>query len=323
LEPISDKPLLSVVMPVFNAELYLRQALTSTLEQTYPNFELLICDDASEDDSWVIIESIADERIKVFRNDKNIGYLKTCNFLMSRVSGEIMTFQDADDWSEPDRLKMIKDTFINDSDIGVCLSYYQTVDENGELIEKRNIDFDFNAFANNINYWSYFCGASIAVRKEVLNDIGFYREYFDRKGGEDYDWLFRISRKYKGIMISCPLYNYRLHESAAKKHDNLERYYILDLINEGRNLVIAEGKDYLATENSQWLKSKVDELERPYKKDTALIHRRKAIGLLNQGKYKEAWRLTVHAFIEKPFQFQSIYFLFRMLYLIMRRTLIP
>ena len=70
---IVDKPLVSVIMPAFNAEAYIKEAIQSILDQTYPNFELLICDDGSSDKTVEVVDSFNDDRIKLFINNKNLG----------------------------------------------------------------------------------------------------------------------------------------------------------------------------------------------------------------------------------------------------------
>lgn len=291
------------------------------LSQSYSNFELLICDDSSSDNSILSIQNIEDKRIIILSNDKNEGYLNTCNRLFKEAKGDIITFQDADDWSTPDRLKLIVEAFRENSEAGVCLSYYNTVNEGGQLIEERQYDLDFKAFANNAEYWMYFCGASIAIRREVYESVGGYQLYFDRKGGEDYDWLFRISRQFEGVQIQKALYNYRLHGSAVKLNGGLERYYIMDLINAGRKLMIEEGKDYLAPENEDWLDEQVKTFEQRFKKDASLQTRATAIGKLNAKKYMAAMGLSFKAVTQNPAKFYNWIFPLYVFYLMLRRVI--
>lgn len=308
-------------MPVYNAGDFFLPAVESILSQSYSNFELLICIDGLRDRENKDVQSTKDKRVIINLNIQNEGYLKSCNWLFGMAKGDIITFQDADDWSEPGRLELIVETFQKNPEIGVLISHYKKVNEGGELIEERKTDLDFDAFANNADYWAYFCGASIAIRREVFEKVGGYHPYFDRKGGEDYDWLFRISRHYKGVQIKQSLYNYRIHESAAKKEDRLERYYILDLINAGRKLMIEEGKDYLAPENEDWLKKKEKYFELPYIHDASLIYRQQAIGKLNSKKYGVAFSRAVKAFWCKPLEPNNWIFPIYLFYLMCRRVI--
>jgi glycosyltransferase involved in cell wall biosynthesis len=77
------KPLVSVLMPVYNAEKYIADAIQSMIDQTYANIEILVTDDCSTDGSGSIIDQFTDRRIRKFKNPTNIGYLKTCNNLFN------------------------------------------------------------------------------------------------------------------------------------------------------------------------------------------------------------------------------------------------
>lgn len=100
-----SEPLISVIMPVYNAEKYLSQAIFSILNQTYQNFEFLIINDGSIDSSENIIQSFSDKRIKYIKNDKNINIVKTLNKGVQLAKGEYIARMDADDISLPFRLE--------------------------------------------------------------------------------------------------------------------------------------------------------------------------------------------------------------------------
>ena len=95
----------SVLMPVYNTdEKYLRESIKSILEQTFTDFELLICDDGSASSPRETAESFSDPRIKFLQNERNLGVSATRNRLMATAVGEYIAWQDADDISMPDRL---------------------------------------------------------------------------------------------------------------------------------------------------------------------------------------------------------------------------
>src|SRR5690554_4544687 len=95
--------LVTILMPAFNAGKFIDSAINSILGQTYSEWELLVCDDCSTDNTLDRIEYYAaiDSRIKVHRNSHRLGYLKTCNRLYGLVRGEYLAFQDADDECDP------------------------------------------------------------------------------------------------------------------------------------------------------------------------------------------------------------------------------
>ena len=114
-------------MPVYNVEKYIVQAIECILNQTYSNFELLICDDGSQDRTVEIIESYSDSRIKLFKNKANRGNLKTTNFLLQQCKGDFITIQDGDDYSVSNRFEIILNAFEKHPAIGMIGSNYMAV----------------------------------------------------------------------------------------------------------------------------------------------------------------------------------------------------
>ena len=104
LKNFEKYPLVSVIMPVYNGASFISKTIESILNQTYKNFELLILDDFSSDNSIEIIKSFKDERIKLFTNKNNAGYIQGLNFLVNRSKGEFIARNDQDDISLPERL---------------------------------------------------------------------------------------------------------------------------------------------------------------------------------------------------------------------------
>lgn len=106
LRDVTDGPLISVIMPVWNAQDTVAVAINSILEQTWRNLELIAVDDASTDDSWAILQQIAarDPRVKLIRNSHNAGPYVAKNIGLQHINGAYITGHDADDWAHPERL---------------------------------------------------------------------------------------------------------------------------------------------------------------------------------------------------------------------------
>ena len=119
----TKKPLVSVVMPVYNPGKYLVDAIDSILSQTFSNFEFIIVDDASTDGSWKIIKSFAkkDSRIIAFKNKINLGVSLTSNIAISQARGKYIARMDSDDVSTLDRLQKQVDFLKQHPD--TCLLY--------------------------------------------------------------------------------------------------------------------------------------------------------------------------------------------------------
>jgi hypothetical protein len=107
LPHVTGGPLVSVIMPAWNAEATVRKAAQSILDQTWRNLELLIVDDASTDGTWAVLQQIAaaDTRVKIARNAINVGPYVSKNIALTRAKGEWITGHDADDWAVPLRLE--------------------------------------------------------------------------------------------------------------------------------------------------------------------------------------------------------------------------
>ena len=116
--------LVSVIMPNYNTpEEYLRAAMESILSQTYSNFEFIIVDDGSTDDSPSIIKSYQDDRIIFIKNEKNLGITKSLNIALARATGEFVARMDADDISLPQRLERQVHYMREHTDVVVCGTY--------------------------------------------------------------------------------------------------------------------------------------------------------------------------------------------------------
>lgn len=204
------EPLVSILMPVYNAEKYVTKALESVLAQSYGNIEVLVVDDASTDNTKSILDSIRDNRIKYYTNEKNHGYLKSCNLLFKQARGKYITFQDADDISEPHRIAMLVEK-IKSASVDICGSNVNYIDKNGKIIGRSSYpcsDADIKKRLIDNSYFP-FCGSSVMIKSEILNSIGYYREFFDRIGNEDIDWIFRIASHCAVANVPDYLYSYR------------------------------------------------------------------------------------------------------------------
>lgn len=246
LSPLPDLPLVSVLMPAYNAERFIERAINSVIGQTYVNWELLVLDDGSTDRTAETISSFGDERIRICSNDRNLGYLKSCNRLFKEAKGDIVTFQDADDTSLPKRLVRCLAEFHGAPNLGFLTTDFCRTDAHDTVLSHEHHPIDYDRYATDPDYYPTVCGASIMVRKEVLNAVGGYHAFFQHIGGEDYHWLFRLSRSACGIHISEELYHYRTHPLQTHQR-NLSplKYFAQDLDMDIRASIIHKGNDPL------------------------------------------------------------------------------
>ncbi len=192
----------------YNAEKYIERAIKSIIDQTYKDWELVISDDASTDNTIKLIEKYcADPRIKLYRHFENIGYVKNKNRAFRYASGELLTELDADDTCPPERIERQIQVFKNPN-IQICGTNYCTIDVDDKLLAFRKYDYDrlIDKISNDYPFWF----PSLMFRKEVLNEFGYFNEYFSGIYGDDEYWTYRVNSKYLVYFIKDVLYNYRI-----------------------------------------------------------------------------------------------------------------
>lgn len=307
--------LVSIVMPAYNAEKYIAESVNSILSQTYKNFELLIADDCSSDRTKEILSSFNDLRISFHHNEINQGYLKTCNKLFSLCKGELITFQDADDSSVVDRIQKQVNEFLKDKELGICTSNSVMINSDGKKIMSRKWAIDYEKFRTDADYEALLCGATIMLKNDLLKEIGLYHEYFNRLGGEDYEWFFRAVCKGKGVHLNDELYSYRIHNSAVKVNNTSPRtVYIHDIIKEIRKRFILQKEYLLDGKHDAELKALEEKFEKEFHDEPSKALRIRANGAIALKQYGNFLRLSWAAVKSEPVNFKNYCALFTSLW---------
>ena len=135
----SKKPILSIIMPAYNAAPYIQEAIDSILNQTFTDFEFFISDDGSTDDTRRIIDSYSDPRIKALHNTTNLGKTGTVNKLFKLTQSKFITVHDADDISHPNRFTKQIGKLVEDEELLLCGTAFCTVDSDGFILEKNQM----------------------------------------------------------------------------------------------------------------------------------------------------------------------------------------
>lgn len=191
--------MVSIVMSVYNADKYLSQAIKSVLNQTYENFEFIIIDDGSKDNSLAIMNRFAkeDDRIKVIHKE-NSGLTKSLNIGLRETQGEYIARLDADDIWSPSKLEKQIDFLETNNDYALVGTAYDEIDDNDHIIHSKQrvvLMTENSQIRDNIVRFNPFFHSSVVFRKEVLETIGFYNERF--KYTQDYEFWVRIMSMYK------------------------------------------------------------------------------------------------------------------------------
>lgn len=198
------QPLVTVLMPMYNADKFLREAIDSILQQTFTAFEFLIIDDGSTDSSVAIIKSYADPRIRFVQNEKNLGISATLNRGIELASCELIARMDADDRSYPERLQKQWDFFQTHTDVALLSTWAREVTEDGTPVHTAAWKSPF--FYYNLTFECWIYHPTVMYRRRAVLEVGAYSTPYS----EDYDLWWRLSRKYKIANIADVLVDYRL-----------------------------------------------------------------------------------------------------------------
>ncbi|NJD52501.1 MAG: glycosyltransferase [Candidatus Methanoperedens sp.] len=220
-----ESPKISAVMPVYNAELYLKEAIESILNQTFEDFEFIIVDDASTDSSYKIIKEFSkkDDRIIILRNENNLGIAETRTKGTKYARGKYIAVADADDISTLKRFEKEYNYLEKHRDCGVVGGFIQLFDsDSGKIIGVRKYYEDDTNLRKRLFLYCPIAQPVCMIRKEVFNNIGYYDPKYPP--AEDLDLWFRIGTQYKFANIQEILLKYRVHKQSAtiSKIQNME-----------------------------------------------------------------------------------------------------
>lgn len=206
---------LSVIMSAFNSSKTIERAINSILSQSFSDFELIVLNDGSTDETEEKILSYSDERIK-YHPLGHSGLTGALNFGLSLAEAEIIVRHDSDDWSEPDRLARQMRSFREDGDLSLVSSWHNVVDVNGNYLGLKPTASDDRSLKKMLRWRNPFCHGTVAVRKSSLDQVGGYNEAL--LFSQDYDlWLRMAAGGMKFFCIPEPLYNYSITpESIAR-----------------------------------------------------------------------------------------------------------
>lgn len=230
-------PAVSILLPVYNGAAYLLESLDSVLQQTHQDFELIIIDDGSRDESARIIQSINDRRIRFYRQD-NRGLAATLNRAIELSRGEYLARQDQDDVSLPDRLKKQLSYLISHphcSLVGTWAEIVSGTEKTGRVHRHAAEDY---CLKFDLLFDNPFVHSSVMLRKSAVEAVGMYSTDPSRQPPEDYELWSRLSRQWEVSNIPEVLHIYREIPTSMSREG----------VSPFRNRVID-----ISVENLQWL----------------------------------------------------------------------
>jgi glycosyltransferase involved in cell wall biosynthesis len=254
---MSQSPLVSVLIPCYNVSQYVGKAINSILTQSYEKLEVWLIDDASTDDTLLKLKTIKDPRVRVIEFKENTQKIGAVNTVLKEVNGDLITFQDADDWSELDRISEQVKQFSKEPELGICFTNYRYFGAVNQLPQRVALTDDelkeqfFNFRKIKASHFSPTNCPSMMITREVLNSIGGYHGYFKGRVAEDIHWIYRILKEFPGITIDKPLYNYNVRSNSftglQSTGENAKYAYSWQLLEKIIHKDFYEGTDVLNT----------------------------------------------------------------------------
>jgi glycosyltransferase EpsE len=214
---MDKKPLVSVLMGIYNCADTLEEAVDCIVNQTYDNWELIMCDDCSSDNTNEVAERIAqkDNRIKVIKNEKNLTLAPTLNHCFEEAKGEYIARMDGDDICDNNRFEREVEVLNNHPEYAVVSCGMRFYDENGVYGEIINPE---RPKGEDFVRQSPICHAPCMMRADVLIAVGGYSNSKEVERIEDYDlWVRMYAEGYKAYNIQEPLYSMREGRDAIKR----------------------------------------------------------------------------------------------------------
>ena len=258
---MESRPLISVVIPAYNVEKYIHKCLGSIFDQSEQNIEVLVYDDGSSDNTFREIEKFADRRLKVFKREENMGVVHARNFLLNNAVGEFIAFQDADDWSHRDRLRLQTDYLRMRTDLGACGTQFIKVVGKASIYRSQ-FPTDQTSIMKDIPNAFHFLPGSIMLRRSVLNRVGYYSPFFGNDGNEDLYLISKIALTSGLENVNTHLYYYTLNLDSLTKlgHLTKRKVYIHEISAHLLRDLICDGTNFLESGNVE----KLDRLEELY-----------------------------------------------------------
>lgn len=215
-----SKPEVSIILPVYNAEKFIVETIESILSQFFTNFELIIIDDCSEDNSLRLVKRFVDKRIHIYRNKKNLGVAKTLNIGLSKALGKFIARCDADDINLQDRfLRQIQFLKKNKNYVLVG-SNAEIFFEDKQYTYLTKMPLSHKQIQRRILIKNPFIHSTVMFRKEAIIKAGSYNALFN--GAEDYELWLRMIQIGKVKNLKKALVKRRIHKNVITKKDHFK-----------------------------------------------------------------------------------------------------
>jgi glycosyltransferase involved in cell wall biosynthesis len=223
-------PRITVLMPVYNAECFLEEAIASILSQTFEDFEFVIIDDGSSDASASIIRSFGDHRIRFFQNEENQGISSTLNKGIDLASCDLIARMDADDVSDRFRLQKQYAYMRDHPACGLLSAWARVVTPENRFVRMER--YRSKHYYYNLTFECWIYHPTVMFRRRAVVSVGKYSMPYS----EDYDLFWKLSRKFEIGNLAEPLVTYRLSPASLNLVLRKKEYEIANEQNVLRNI---------------------------------------------------------------------------------------
>jgi glycosyltransferase involved in cell wall biosynthesis len=222
----SPSPEITVAMPVYNGERYLRGSIESVLAQNYERYELIVCDDGSTDSTPSLLATYRSKRLRVLRNERNQGLFSTLNRLVKASEGGLIHLWSQDDIMLPDCLRETVAFHKEHTQIAMSYCIGVTIDENGRRVGSTGADTTPTVISPRLAAQIMFYHGSmpgnisnVCIKKPVLLEVGPFRE--DLKVSGDFEMWVRLTEKYPMGYLKKPLVEIRSHSGQFSRRTDI------------------------------------------------------------------------------------------------------
>ena len=229
---------LTVLMPVYNAAPFIREAIDSILNQSFSPFEFLIIDDGSTDETAEIITAYRDPRIRFVRNAKNLGITATLNKGIALSTCELIARMDGDDISHPQRLQKQFVYMKRNPGCALLSTWARVITEDKKFVRLERYRSNFYYYNLTFECWMYH--PTIMFRKSAIQAVGMYSMPYS----EDYDLFWKVSTRFKIANLAEPLVDYRITSRSLNSVLRKNEYALANQQNVVRNIRYYLGEDF-------------------------------------------------------------------------------
>ncbi|MEN5193901.1 glycosyltransferase family 2 protein [Sphingobacterium faecium] len=220
---MENKIEVTVLMTAYNASKYISESIKSVLNQTFKNFEFLIINDGSTDNTSLIAHSFNDSRIRIIENDQNKGLIYSRNLALKEAKGNYIAILDSDDIALPNRLMTQLKAFLNNTALAVVGSRALIINEKGiRTGQKLDVFSGINKIKVTLFFENTIVHSSAMIKTKVFKEMNGYQ---GESLIEDYDLFYRISILYPIENLTAYLVEYRIHDTniSIQKRKELDK----------------------------------------------------------------------------------------------------